>query len=399
MIRALFLHRDISCTSGVTRCILTFAENARPEEVQVRLACFIPPADSTSDDLEQRGLSWTCIGDGSYFTSAFRLRSDIRTHQIDVIVACSFKSYLCAKLAAMGTRCAVVCWVHGVQKTIEGRIRQLLFARVSRSDTLLYVSEFVRNGKRPAYHAGPAVVVYNGVGDSADDPAHAPYARSQRSELGIAESAFVIGYVAELVPWKDHETLIGAFERLADGPDAVSDVHLLLVGTGLLEDEIRQRAQRSPLCDRIHLLGARPDARRLLGLVDVCVHPAREEGFGLVVVEAILAERPVIVARSGAMPEYVEHGVTGRIFEPGNVAELAEALRWVHDHPTQAHAIAREARNRCRERFSPRQFAAQITEAITFAADSVQTGRSAAMNRRAPSPRQHRLKHAGAGTS
>lgn len=368
MIRVLFLHRDISCTSGVTRCILTFAQHAQHDEMDVRLGCFCPPTQEMAERVDGLKLPSFCLGDRSGVAAMLRLRRYLKNEKIHVIVACSFKSYMCAKLAATGLKCGVVFWVHGVQKTITGRLRGALFAWMSRRDTLLFVSEAVRRAKLPFNHAGHSSVVYNGVPDAFDDPAQTPYPRSRRSAFGLTDDMFIIGYVAEMVPWKDHETLIRAFEALAQGEHAVPAANLLLVGTGMMERDIMERVEASPLHDRIHLLGARSDARRLLGLVDVCAHPAHEEGFGLVVVEAMLADRPIVVASSGALPEYVKDGITGKLFAPGDAPALAKQLRWVHDHPDQANSMAAEARRRCQVLFSPMRFAKEIASVITGAA-------------------------------
>jgi glycosyltransferase involved in cell wall biosynthesis len=303
-----------------------------------------------------------------------RLRKELRNRKIDVVVACSFKSYMCAKAAVAGLPCGVVFWVHGVQKTIAGRVRSALFARMARHDTLLFVSEAVRRAKLPFNHAGPSAVVYNGVSHFTADPSQAPYPRSRRADFGIRDDAFVIGYVAEMVPWKDHVTLIAAFEKLTRGPDAIQNARLVLVGTGTLEWELKARIEASPARDRIHLLGARTDARALLGLMDVCAHPAREEGFGLAVVEAMLAQKPVVVAGNGALIEYVKNCETGAVFEPGNVDELATKLRWVHAHPTEAAAMALEGCRRCLSQFSTERYANELANVVHASAAAVRSG-------------------------
>lgn len=371
MIRVMFLHRDVSCTSGVTRCILTFAKHAAAHSVEARLGSFYPPEDGMKAQLASMNLGWSCIGDRNRLVSTMRLRKELRHRKIDVVVACSFKSYMCAKAAVAGLPCGVVFWVHGVQKTIAGRVRSAMFARMARHDTLLFVSEAVRRAKLPFKHAGPSAVVYNGVSDFATDPSQSPYARSKRADFGISDDAFVIGYVAEMVPWKDHETLIAAFEELTRGKDAIPNAQLVLVGTGALEHDIEARVKASPARKQIRLLGARTDARALLGLMDVCAHPGREEGFGLVVVEAMLAQKPVVVAGNGALVEYVKNDETGAIFEPGDARELAAKLRWVHNHPADAAAMAREGRERCLSQFSTERYASELADVVYASAKAV----------------------------
>ena len=370
----LFLHRDCTCTSGVTRCITTFLRHRRRDAVvRPHVGAFAAPEPAMARLLADLDTPTLCIGERGGLSSLIGLRRYLRGEGIDVVLACSFKSYLLAKLAAVGTRCAVACWVHGVQQTIEGRWKERLFAWLARRDTLVFVSDFVRRAKTPTGHRGTAAVVYNGAADTTEDPDQAPYPRAARSALGLPGDAFVIGYVAEMIGWKDHATLLRAFDRLVTGPEGLPDAHLVLIGTGVLHDQIRAAAAASPAAERIHLLGARPDARRLLGLIDVYAHTCRGEGFGLAAVEAMLAGKPVVGAADGALPEYLEENVTGLLFSPGDDATLAAKLRWVHDHPEDASRLADEARRRCRARFSPRRYADELTDLLRMTAGSAAT--------------------------
>jgi glycosyltransferase involved in cell wall biosynthesis len=119
-------------------------------------------------------------------------------------------------------------------------------------------------------------------------------------------------------------------------------------------------AAAGPGESRIHFLGARSDVRELLGLVDIYVHPGRAEGFGLAVVEAMLAKCAVVAAREGAMIELIESGKTGLLFEAGKANHMADAIVELANDPQRARQMGTAARAACVERFDIDHFADAI---------------------------------------
>lgn len=127
-------------------------------------------------------------------------------------------------------------------------------------------------------------------------------------------------------------------------------------------ESVRLLAAAGPGNSRIHFMGARSDVRQLLGLVDVYVHPGRQEGFGLAVVEAMLAKCAVVAAREGAMVELIESGKTGLLFEAGNEHDLADAVVQMSSDAGVARQMGTAARAACLERFNIDLFADAITK-------------------------------------
>jgi glycosyltransferase involved in cell wall biosynthesis len=205
-------------------------------------------------------------------------------------------------------------------------------------------------------------VIYYGITDPRLQLEHEPYPKQARIQiLDLPPDAFVLGYVAEFIAWKDHPTLITAFARVAE---AFPQAWLLLIGTGARRDQVQALAEHLPCRERIRFLGPRPDARRLLGLLDAYVHPSRGEGLGLAVVEAMLAEVPVIVSDEGAFPEYVKHGETGLVVRGGDSEGLARAIVELMTRQGLARRLGVTGRMRCLERFSPARFATEMTGLI-----------------------------------
>ncbi len=99
---------------------------------------------------------------------------------------------------------------------------------------------------------------------------------------------------------------------------------LAIVGVGPLEEELQRRAEALGVADQVRLLGWVPRAWRYFRAFDRFVLTSRREGFGMVLLEAMAAEVPVISSRVGGAPEVV--GECGGLFEQGDVETLTALM-------------------------------------------------------------------------
>jgi glycosyltransferase involved in cell wall biosynthesis len=204
-------------------------------------------------------------------------------------------------------------------------------------------------------------VVHNGI-DPAPFDALAPDARAiVRSELGISGDAFLVGCFSRLHPWKGQTVLLDAIARMPN-------VHALIVGGALFsgeapyEAELRSRAGLPSFAGRVHMLGARDDVPRLLAACDVVVHASvLAEPFGRVLVEAMLAGRPVVATRAGGVPEVVTDGETGVLVPPGDARALTEALDALRRDPARVAQLAGRGATHARRAFSREAMLAGVT--------------------------------------
>jgi glycosyltransferase involved in cell wall biosynthesis len=136
-------------------------------------------------------------------------------------------------------------------------------------------------------------------------------------------------------------------------------VHALIVGGALFsgeapyEAELRARAELPSYAGRVHMLGARDDVPRLIAACDVVVHASvLAEPFGRVLVEAMLAGRPVVATNAGGVPEIVADGDTGVLVPPGDARALAEVLQELRGDAGRATAMGRRGSGHARRHFS-----------------------------------------------
>jgi glycosyltransferase involved in cell wall biosynthesis len=108
---------------------------------------------------------------------------------------------------------------------------------------------------------------------------------------------------------------------------------------------LRAAAGAEPLEITGYVDDARLDA--LIRGADVLVHPSLYEGFGLVLVEAMARETPVVAARATALPEAA--GGAAMLFEPGEPEDLAAAIRGVLDDADLRESLVTRGRARAAE--------------------------------------------------
>jgi glycosyltransferase involved in cell wall biosynthesis len=133
---------------------------------------------------------------------------------------------------------------------------------------------------------------------------------------------------------------------------AIAPVPLVVVGDGPLRDLLRREADGT---SGLRPVGHLADAHLapVLREADAVIVPSLfYEHFCYAAAEALLDERPVVAARIGAIPELIEHGVTGQLVAPGDAAALGAALKRALEDPL-AREWAKTGAARVRERSDP----------------------------------------------
>lgn len=206
---------------------------------------------------------------------------------------------------------------------------------------------FAESGGRLAKTA----VVYNGIDHTPFEAVDDAAVRRLRRALGLDE-ALLMGVFGRLAAWKGQHIMIEALPAL---PGA----HVLFVGDALFRGDhpyarrLHALTRDLGVADRVHFLGFRDDVPRLMKLVDVVVHTsAAPEPFGRVLVEGMLARKPVVATAAGGAREVVHPGETGLLVPPGDPRALAAALQPLMDAPIRRKQMGAAGYRRARTCFS-----------------------------------------------
>jgi glycosyltransferase involved in cell wall biosynthesis len=186
-----------------------------------------------------------------------------------------------------------------------------------------------------------------------------------RAALGLGDGP-VLGVFGRLAPWKGQHVLLDALAELADVPN----LQALVVGDALFGEadyakSLRRKAEALGLGGRVRFLGFRDDVPALMRLADIVVHTSvAPEPFGRVVVEGMLAGRPVVATRGGGVVEIVEDGVTGLLTEPGDARSLAAAVRGLLGDAARRQSIATRGQRFALQHFGVRATTRAVREQV-----------------------------------
>ena len=149
-----------------------------------------------------------------------------------------------------------------------------------------------------------------------------------RRELGIADDTVLVSAVGNLIERKGHAILINAFADAVDQP-AAPPCRLVIAGEGVERPKLEALIEARGLATRATLLGHRNDVEDILAASDVFVMPSLWEGLPLAVLEAMFARNAIIASKASGIPEAIPTPDTGILVTPGDIGELAAALRSV----------------------------------------------------------------------
>jgi glycosyltransferase involved in cell wall biosynthesis len=166
----------------------------------------------------------------------------------------------------------------------------------------------------------------------------------------------IVAMASADTPMKGVDTLLEAFAKVR----TERDVELVLVARPQPGGRTEQLVDSLAIGDSVRFVSGLSDTdlAALVGSAEVACVPSLYEGFSLPTVEAMACGTPLVASRAGAIPEVVgEEGLCADLVTPGDVAELATALRALLDDPHRRRRMGEAGRRRALERFSWRAVA------------------------------------------
>ncbi len=154
-------------------------------------------------------------------------------------------------------------------------------------------------------------------------------------------------HVSNFRPVKRVETVVEVFHRIRSKVRA----RLLLVGDGPEHGKAMALVRRLGLTAEVESFGEQEQVMDLLSISDLFLLPSSQESFGLAALEAMACGVPVVASRVGGLPEVIEHGVNGLLYDPDDLEGMADgAIRILRDTELQ-RGMADSGRRRVEEHF------------------------------------------------
>jgi glycosyltransferase involved in cell wall biosynthesis len=224
-------------------------------------------------------------------------------------------------------------------------------------DRILAISEVIRRNvieTTPA-PADRVVTLHDAVDLDRFNPAAADRQRV-RAEFGAGSEALLIGFVGRFSPGKGHEEFLAAAAELAPRHAAM---RFVIVGEASRGEEgyaseIRRTASGLGLDGVVRFAGFRTDVPDVLAAFDIFAFPSHAEAFGVVLIEAMAMERPVVSTNCDGVLDIVVDGETGIFVPPKDAPALAAALARLAAEPALRAEMGRAGRRRVERLFDQR---------------------------------------------
>lgn len=192
------------------------------------------------------------------------------------------------------------------------------------------------------------ITIYDGVNE----------AKIQIKDYNYQNENIKILLVGLLHPNKGQKDAILAIERLVE--KGIKNISLLIVGDGPFANDLKKLVINLKLDNYVNFLGYISNLNDIRANCDIALMCSKNEAFGLVTIEAMLAKLPVIGACSGGTVELIEHEKSGLHYEVGNIQDLANKIEYLIKNPVKRLEFAENGYQRAVRFFTIRRNAKQI---------------------------------------
>ncbi|MDA0849298.1 MAG: glycosyltransferase family 4 protein [Verrucomicrobia bacterium] len=162
------------------------------------------------------------------------------------------------------------------------------------------------------------------------------------NELGISSDSVLVGQLSVIRSWKGHELLIKAFKILIkDNPR----IHLLFIGSGPHYDVVLSTIKTARLEKNIHMLGHCEDIWRKLRSLDILILAStKNEAIPQSLIQGMLANVPIVAAKTGGIPEIIRHNETGFLFDVKNIEQICSIILTLLNDDKLVNRITKSAK-------------------------------------------------------
>jgi len=264
------------------------------------------------------------------FLSLYKL---IKKNDFDIVHTHSSKAGIIGRFAAKLAGCSVIIHtIHGLPfYPYQNRFLNFLYIRLERlagkfTDKITTVCDNMAHkaravGIKPVYGY---VTVYSGM-DLDKFINERTSCHQAKRNVGLPTDAKVVGKVARLFPLKGYEYFINAAKYISE---CVQNVYFLIVGDGILREELERRVKQMGLKDRFIFVGLVPqdDVPKFIAAMDVVVHTSLREGLARVIPQAMAMSKPVVSFDIDGAEELVRKGYTGYLVDPKDSKGISERV-------------------------------------------------------------------------
>lgn len=340
-----------------------------PEQFEVK-AVSLESGGPLEASFQSAGIAYEVLGISNWNSLAgirglFQLISIMRSFKPDIVHAYLFTANVFAPIAAR---------IAGVPVVITSRRdlgdwkskRQVRISRFTNNfvDFITANSEAVRAAAMSLEEVAieKTQVIYNGIRAN-HFQTHKDKALL-KTQWGFPAESIVFGTLSNIRKEKDPMTLLNAFLQISQTHPNTYLIYGGRVKDEVLWDKIKTFIATHELQNKVKFAGAVENVPEFLGGLDVFIFTSMSEGFSNSILEAMAAGLPVVASEVGGNQEQVIPGVTGYLFEAGNVSECVHAVEKLLNQG-QMPLFGKAARQRILERFTQDRMAHEMSALYT----------------------------------
>jgi glycosyltransferase involved in cell wall biosynthesis len=287
-----------------------------------------------------------------------RLSSIIRNERIKIIYSNTGKSFLYVAFIKLFIRdCKLICHI---RDKIKSKIINRILTR--QSDKIICVSNYIYNQIQTCDDKKQLILC--GVKTNTSH-SFKNNILSLKKQLGLSQNIILVVQIGQLTRWKNHLDYIKTAKIiLQKNPN----VYFLIVGDDLSGRENKYKQELIKFVEQLNLstsvsfLDHQDDLKELISQIDILVHPAINEPFGRVLIEAMAMEKPVVAYNCGGPKEVIVNGETGYLVKPYDTVELANKTINLIENSELRAQFGKAGKKRVAKEFNIKRYVKEMTE-------------------------------------
>lgn len=233
-------------------------------------------------------------------------------------------------------------------------LKSYLFNIVYRSvDEVVFISDYIRSHYKKLYSCleDRGFIIYNGS-----------FRESEIVVTDHQENAVGLLSIGGLINVKNHKVLLKAVRILRE--ERGLEVNLTILGEGEKREELLSFCEDLRIQSLVSFPGYKSDVVSYLNKSSVYLHPCLVEGFGIAVVEAMLAGKAIVCSKSGALPELIVNHESGLLVDGESETEWANAIELLLKDTNLRRSFGLKARQKALSDFNNKKFVASHDEFV-----------------------------------
>lgn len=285
---------------------------------------------------------------------AVALHDTARKHELDLVhvhyaIPHATSAWIAHEMLGEERDLKIVTTLHGTDITLVGlhpSFHAITRFSILRSHGLTAVSKFLKRETVRDFTVPEerVEVIPNFIDIAVYRPGLVP---SHRATLA-PDGEKIVMHISNFRAVKRAADVVSVFAKLT----AKQPSRLVLVGDGPERPRVLMRAEELGVRDRVMFLGKHTSVHEVLSCADLFLLPSASESFGLVALEAMACGAPVVASNVGGLPEVIEHGTSGYMFDVGDIDAMAEAGLRIMGDDEHWRSLSEAGRALAEERFS-----------------------------------------------